>query len=119
MKHPQFFIFQGSTPTLAFSLPYSLSDTDTIYATFSQGEQTVTEYTKNGTPISPAPSGELTVDEDNDHCIHIDMSQEDTFLFETGDCELQIRVKKSDGRADTLFPVLGTIGKAQKGTVIN
>lgn len=118
MKRPQFFIFQGSTPTLAFALPYSIDVDDEVYATFSQCGQTVTEYTMNGTPISPAPSGELTIDEDDDHCIHIDMSQDDTFLFEPGDCEVQLRVLKTSGAVDTLFPVSGAIGKAQKGTVI-
>lgn len=118
MKRPQFFFFQGSTPTLAFALPYNIDVDDEVYATFSQCGQTVTEYTRNGTPISPAPSGELTIDDDNDHCIRIDMTQADTFLFLEGDCELQLRVLKSGGRADTLFPVRGYVGKAQKGEVI-
>lgn len=118
MKRPQFTFFQGSTPTLVFALPYALSPEDSIYATFSQGGQTVTEYTYGGVPYTPAPSGNLTPDEESPCVLRVSLSQTDTFLFKAGDCELQIRVLKPNGSADTLFPVRGYVGKAQKDGVI-
>ena len=118
MKRPQFTFFQGSTPTLVFALPYEIADSDVLYATFSQGGCTVTEYTVGGETYDPAPTGHMVTDAARPQILRIELSQADTFLFQEGDCELQLRVVKSDGRADTLFPVRGYVGKAQKGTVI-
>lgn len=118
MKRPQFFFFQGSTPTLAFALPYALGAEDTVYATFSQGGSTVTEYTCGGEACDPAPTGSMEPDAERPDILRICPSQADTFLFAEGDCELQLRVMKSEGRADTLFPVYGYVGAAQKEGVI-
>ncbi len=119
MKHPQFMFFQGSTPTLCFAIPYEIGEGDKVYATFSQDGKTVTEYTCNGTAYDPAPGGSLAPDEDNAAVLRISMTQADTFLFAEGDCEMQLRVLKTGERADTLFPVHGYVGAAQKGTVIS
>lgn len=118
MKTPQFFIFQGSTPTLTLQLPYALASDDTVYATFSQGGQTVTEYTTGGARISFTPTGTMCIDPDMPSCIRIALSQHDTLLFVPGDCSLQLRVRRASGAVDTLFPVSGAIGKAQKQEVI-
>lgn len=118
MKRPQFTFFQGSTPTLVFALPYPLNAEDVIYATFTQGHGTVTEYTRGGTPYDPAPTGTLFSDADCPNILRIRMSQADTFLFASGECELQLRILKQDGRADTLFPVRGYVGRAQEEGVI-
>lgn len=118
MKRPQFLFFQGSTPTLAFALPYEIGASDSVYATFSQSGRTVTEYTYGGTAYDPAPTGSMAPDADNASVLKISMTQADTFLFAEGNCEMQIRVLKTGGRADTLFPVRGYVGAAQKGTVI-
>lgn len=118
MKLPQFTFFQGSTPTLVFALPYPLAADDVVYATFAQGGETVTEYTCRGTAYDPAPTGLMAQDADCPYILRIAMSQADTFLFAGGDCFLQLRIVKQDGRADTLFPVHGFVGKAQKGGVI-
>lgn len=118
MKRPQFLFFQGSTPTLAFALPYEITQNDKVYATFSQDGKAVTEYTFNGTAFDPAPTGSVVPDEDNAAVLKISLSQADTFLFAEGNCEMQLRVLKTGGRADTLFPVRGYVGAAQKGTVI-
>lgn len=118
MKQPQFLFYQGSTPTLSFALPYPIGANDTVYATFSQQGQTVTEYALPADSEAVTPTGTMSVDAARSHVLNIAMTQADTFLFAAGDCDLQIRVKKSNGSADTLFPVHGAIGKAQKGTVI-
>lgn len=118
MKRPLFFFFQGSTPTLAFALPYTPEEADVIYATFSQAGKTVTEYTRNGVAMTPPPTGTLSLDPARPSVILISMTQEDTLLFAPDNCEVQLRVLKSGGRADTLFPVLGRVGKAQKKEVI-
>lgn len=118
MKRPQFTFFQGSTPTLVLALPYPLSAQDVIYATFTQAYETVTEYTCGGEAFEPAPTGTMTPDVSCPYLLRISMSQADTFLFASGECELQLRILKPDGRADTLFPVRGYVGKAQKGEVI-
>lgn len=118
MKRPQFTFFQGSTPTLVFALPYEIAQNDKVYATFSQSGRTITEYTYNGTAFSPAPAGSLTPDGDNAAVLRLGIAQADTFLFAEGDCEMQIRVLKTGGRADTLFPVRGYVGVAQKEGVI-
>lgn len=118
MKHPRFSFFQGSTPTLAFSLPYALSAEDELYATFSQEGSTVTEYTYPPIPDTLTPTGTLSPDDGDPCVVRIALTQADTFLFAPGDCTLQLRVKKSNGSADTLFPVQGYVGKAQKEAVI-
>lgn len=118
MKKPQFLFFQGSTPTLAFQLPYALSANDVLYATFSQAGQTVTEYTRGGEAILSPPGGTLTVSECCPNLVKITMTQADTLLFAAGDCSMQLRVRKTNNSADTLIPVAGYVGKAQKGTVI-
>lgn len=118
MKRPQFLFFQGSTPTLAFMLPYTPEESDVIYATFSQAGKTVTEYTLNGAPATPPPTGTLSIDSARPSVILISMTQADTLLFAPDNCELQLRILKENGSADTLFPVRGCVGKAQKTEVI-
>lgn len=118
MKRPQFVFSQGSTPTLAFYMPYEIEDSDIVYATMSQEYKTVTEYTQNGTAFSPPPTGSLTVDEDCPCRVYINMTQADTMLFESGDVELQVRTKKENGSADTTFRMIGEVVGAQKQGVI-
>ena len=118
MKTPQFIFYQGSTPTLLLGLPYTLNADNVIYATFSQGGKTVTEYRRNADPYSPAPGGSMSLDDENPSFLRISLTQADTFLFAPGNCELQLRIVRTDGRADTLYPVQGLVGKAQNQEVM-
>ena len=118
MKTPQFHFYQGSTPTLLLGLPYALASDDVIFATFSQGGRTVTEYRHNADPYSPAPGGSVTLDTEDATRLCIALTQEDTFLFAPGCCELQLRTVKPNGSADTLLPVQGLVGKAQNQEVM-
>lgn len=118
-RTPQFIIYKGSTPCLECAMSEALLDTDTIYATFWQLDHRVIEYNKNGTtdPTLPEVSGRLEIDEENPALLQILMTQSDTLQLQTGEVELQIRVKRSDGGevlADTMVPVFGRIGPAYK-----
>ena len=116
----QFYVFQGSTPRLEIVLPLEIdAASDIVYATMDQMDQSVLEYRINGTNRSGmvVPAGAMAVDETDADTIIIQMAQEDTLRLIPGEVLLQIRVKTSDG-ADTLIPIPGYVGKAQKpGTI--
>ena len=101
MEESQFLFFRGSTPTLELVLPLRLSYDDVIYLTLCQGGRPVLEYALNGS---------LNV-------LLLTMSQADTLALETGNVDLQLRLKNSVG-ADTFRPLTGRVGPAWKEGVI-
>ena len=116
MEESQFLFFRGSTPTLELVLPLRLSDDDVIYLTLCQGGRPVLEYALNGSPAWPG-SGELRRDEADENVLLLTMSQADTLALETGNVDLQLRLKNSVG-ADTFRPLTGRVGPAWKEGVI-
>ncbi len=116
MDEADFLFFRGSTPTLELVLPLAVAWTDTAYLTLSQRDRAVLEYAMNGSP-SPAGGGRLTRAEEDENVLLLTMSQADTLALESGDVELQLRVKNDVG-ADTFQPLHGCVGPARKEGVI-
>ena len=116
MGASDFLFFRGSTPTLELVLPLAVAFTDTVYLTFSQGGRSVVEYAMNGSP-SPAGTGTLTRAEEDENVLLLTMSQADTLALQSGDAELQLRLKNETG-ADTFRPLAGRVGPTLKEGVI-
>ena len=116
MDEAQFLFFRGSTPTLELVLPLAVDPEDVVYLTMSQQNRAVVEYAMNGTPL-PAGSGQLRRAEEDENVLLLTMSQADTLALETGDVELQVRLKNTVG-ADTFQPVTGRVGPSLKEGVI-
>lgn len=118
MDNLQFRIAQGSTPSLELGLPFEADVDDVVFVTFTQSDRNVLEYGMNGTPsVLIAGAGELSIDDDDPSIMVLTMTQADTFKLTPGDAELQLRILTVDG-ADTFFPLVGEIIKANKTGVI-
>lgn len=111
---PEFTIPRGSTICLECGVDVEdgLLDTDTVYATFRQGNTNVIEYALNGTGHDV--TGHLEIDEEDPTLLQIVMTQADTLKLETGEVLVQIRIKRGD-LADTMVPVRGLVGQLYKG----
>ncbi len=116
MEEAAFLFFRGSTPTLELVLPLAVEPEDTVYLTLAQGGRPVLEYTLNGSP-EHAGSGVLRRAEDEKNLLLLTMSQSDTLALESGDTELQLRLKNAVG-ADTFQPLRGCVGPARKEGLI-
>ena len=116
MEETEFLFFRGSTPTLELVLPLAVDFSDTVYLSFSQGGRNVLEYAMNGSP-SPAGTGTLRRAEEDENVLLLTMSQADTLALETGNVDLQLRLKNSVG-ADTFQPLTGRVGPAWKEGLI-
>ena len=116
MAEGEFLFFRGSTPTLELVLPLAVQFSDTVYLTLSQGGRNVLEYAMNGTP-SPAGTGTLRRAEEDENVLLLTMTQADTLALQTGDAELQLRLKNDVG-ADTFRPLIGRVGPARREGVI-
>ena len=114
MRTPQFFFFRGSTPTLELALPFALKAGDAAVLTLAQNGLTVLEYRLSG---STGVGGTMVAAEEDPALLLVEMTQADTLRLETGDCELQLRVR-TDAGAETFCPVFGQIGQARKSEVI-
>ncbi len=112
MGEGEFLFFRGSTPTLELVLPLAVGYSDTVYLTLSQGGRPVVEYAMNGSP-SPAGSGTLRRAEEDENVLLLTMTQADTLALQTGDAELQLRLKNDVG-ADTFRPLTGRVGPTLK-----
>ena len=118
MDHLMYAIARGSTPTLELELPFELPVASVCYATFSQDDKPVLEYSVNGKPSSGIRgAGTLTIDPDDPSILLLAMTQSDTLVLERGDADLQVRVRTYNG-ADTFLPLHGEIVQAQKEGVI-
>lgn len=113
-KNPDFMISRGSTPWIRMELPLEIARSDVIYATLSQSDVNVLEYQRNGTAVSIAGSGALTIDDANPKRLILAMTQADTLALAEGQCKLQIRIRTSVG-ADTFYPLNGYVVAAEKG----
>ena len=71
---------RGSTPTNTFNVNIDLTDA-TVYVTYSQKGQVILEKT----------NANMTINSDS---IVVELTQEDTLKFSTGDVEVQIRYVK-------------------------
>ena len=116
MNETQFLFYRGSSPTLELVLPLAVGPEDTVYLTFAQGGRPVVEYALNGTP-SPAGTGSLRRDEQEENVLLLCMSQRDSLALQSGEAELQLRLCNSVG-ADTFRPLFGRIGPARKEGLI-
>ena len=116
MDEGEFLFFRGSTPTLELVLPLAVDWSDTVYLTMSQQGRAVLEYAMNGSPL-PAGTGTLRRDETEENLLLLTMSQADTLALETGNVDLQLRLKNSVG-ADTFQPLTGRVGPAWKEGLI-
>ncbi|MBR3077408.1 MAG: hypothetical protein IKQ54_02110 [Oscillospiraceae bacterium] len=116
MEESQFLFFRGSTPTLELVLPLRVDFSDVVYLTLCQGGRPVLEYAMNGSP-SPAGTGSLSRAEADENVLLLTMSQADTLALETGNVDLQLRLKNSVG-ADTFQPLTGRVGPAWKEGLI-
>ncbi|MBR6378018.1 MAG: hypothetical protein IKS05_09705 [Oscillospiraceae bacterium] len=116
MNEAQFLFFRGSTPTLELALPLAVDWSDSLYLTLCQRGEKVLEYAMNGVP-SPAAQGTLTRDEAQENLLLLTMTQADTLALDSGEVELQLRIRTQDG-ADTFRPLLGQVGPARKEGVI-
>ena len=116
MEESQFLFFRGSTPTLELVLPLAVAPEDTVYLTLRQRDRTVLEYALNGTPYPPG-GGQLRRAEEDENVLLLTMSQSDTLALESGDVELQLRLKNTVG-ADTFRPLRGKVGVAFREGVI-
>ncbi len=114
MRTPQFFFFRGSTPVLELALPFALEAGDAAVLTLAQDGWTVLEYSLSG---STGVGGTMAPAEDDPTLLLVEMTQADTLRLQTGDCELQLRVR-TDAGAETFCPVFGQIGQARKQGVI-
>ena len=120
MDNHQFIIVQGSTPTLELVFAFEVDVDDIVFATFSQNDSNVLEYSMNGT-VSPAyiaGTGTLEIATGDSSVMLLAMSQADTLGLTPGDVELQVRVKTADG-ADTFLPLIGDVVRAHKTGVIS
>lgn len=118
MRLHQFVIPQGSAPWLYIGVPLTLDGSDVIYLDLCQHGEPVVEYNQNGiTRQTLLGEGTLAIDEDEADTLVLHMTQADTLRLETGEVELQIRVRTDDG-ADTLIPAFGAVMAAYKrGTI--
>lgn len=116
-RHIDFMVTRGSSPHLELGLPLEVDSSSVIYVTLAQADHTVLEYTLGGEEAEEPPTGELALDQSEADLLILYMSQADTLRLETGDVELQVRVRH-DGEADTLICAVGYVGKALKGGVI-
>ncbi len=119
MDNLNFLIYQGSTPTLELVLPLELNVDDVAVATLRQGDVDVLEWALNETPREAiAGNGTLTLHEDDPSVLLLAMTQADTLALEPVDAELQLRVVTQEG-ADTFVPVVGAVGPAYRGGVLD
>ena len=112
MENQRFLFYRGSTPTLELVLPLAVDWGDTGYLTLCQGDRPVLEYAMNGSPAL-AGSGSLRRAETQENVLLLTMSQEDTLRLESGDLELQLRLKNQVG-ADSFRPLRGIVGPVFK-----
>lgn len=75
---------QGTTPTHRFVLPFALDEIEEVEITYCQ----------NGREILKKHMDNCTLEEKT---ISTTLTQEDTFEFQEGSVEIQIRVKTNDG----------------------
>ena len=116
MDEAEFLFFRGSTPTLELVLPLAVAPSDVVYLSLSQRDRVVLEYAMNGSPQAGS-SGQLVRAEGDENVLLLTLSQADTLALESGDVELQLRLKNSVG-ADTFQPLHGCVGPARKEGII-
>lgn len=124
MDNLRFRIAQGSTPRIEMTLPFEYPDSGAkAYATFSQADRNVLEYSLGGTATPAiAGTGTLARDSEDKSILVLTMTQADTLGLAVGDVELQVRVMTTDGAdtfADTFLPLVGAVYKAFKTGVIS
>lgn len=80
-------IMQGTTPVFSFTLPFESAQVEKFFLTFRQGKETVVEKKLS----------DCTTEE---YGLSVTLSQEDTFLFQSGSPVLmQVRLTDKAGAA--------------------
>lgn len=111
MRTPQFQIMQGQECYLYLSCPIDLTDCTKIYLTIVQDGKVFGEFSELN---ALSEYGEISIDDEESTDLVLHLTQAATLDLNAGECEIQIRVKTSDG-ADTFLPVWGMVGKAFTG----
>lgn len=112
MNNLNFLIFQGTTPTLELVLPFEMDPDDAAVATFRQGNMNRLEYGYNAdVGVVVRGTGALTLQDDDNSVLLLEMTQADTLKLSEGDVEIQLRVSTQDG-ADAFAPIIGAVGPA-------
>ena len=114
MRTPQFVLPRGGSPTLELELPFTPGPEDVISLTVSQAGVPVLEYTQNCSSDFGA-QGSLSAEEDGLLLVH--MTQADTLRLETGECDLQLRIRTEDG-ADVFPLIRGAVSTLRRQGVL-
>ena len=98
---------QGTTPTITFNLPFSVSDINNVEVYFAQNDEMLLEKGYDDCVLSGTT-------------IAVPLTQDDTLLFDYEEkLQIQLRFMYNDQRVEATSVLKGKVGQLLKDGVIN